>query len=141
MPVRKDDEVLIMRGKYAKREGKVTQVYRKKYIIHVQGVVKEKANGACPVAHLEVVLPGVMPGGFLPRCLVACQGRPPCPRVPAGWGTGPGVCERDVAECLLGRVDTTSWHHVWCAGSIACMTLFRAACCGCGMEARFNALR
>ena len=45
MPVRKDDEVLIVRGKYKSREGKVTQVYRKKYIIHVTGVSKEKANG------------------------------------------------------------------------------------------------
>jgi ribosomal protein uL24 len=61
MPVRKDDEVLIMRGKYKKREGKVTQVYRKKYIIHVQGVAKEKANGRClgprPTATLCVHAP------------------------------------------------------------------------------------
>ncbi len=58
MPVRKDDEVLITRGKYKKREGKVTQVYRKKYIIHVQGVSKEKANGACvPWVELDPLAP------------------------------------------------------------------------------------
>jgi large subunit ribosomal protein L26e len=59
MPIRKDDEVLIMRGKYKTREGKVTQVYRKKYIIHVTGVSKEKANGACrPVMSARGHLPG-----------------------------------------------------------------------------------
>ena len=45
LPVRKDDEVLIVRGTYKGREGKVTQVYRKKWVIHVDRVVREKGNG------------------------------------------------------------------------------------------------
>lgn len=46
MPIRKDDEVLIVRGKYKGREGKVTQVYRKKWVIHVDRVHVEKSNAA-----------------------------------------------------------------------------------------------
>jgi len=45
MPIRKDDEVHIVRGTYKGREGKVTTVYRLKWIIHVERVVKEKING------------------------------------------------------------------------------------------------
>ncbi|KAG6814517.1 60S ribosomal protein L26B [Tricholoma furcatifolium] len=46
LPVRKDDEVRIVRGKYKGREGKVTQVYRKKWVIHVDRVHRDKSNGA-----------------------------------------------------------------------------------------------
>ncbi|WWD16182.1 ribosomal protein L24 [Kwoniella shandongensis] len=46
LPIRKDDEVLIVRGKYKGREGKVTQVYRKKWVIHVERVHVEKSNAA-----------------------------------------------------------------------------------------------
>ncbi|CAG7846254.1 60S ribosomal protein L26-2 [Serendipita indica DSM 11827] len=46
VPVRKDDEVLIVRGKYKGRDGKVTQVYRKKWIIHVDRVHRDKVNGS-----------------------------------------------------------------------------------------------
>ena len=46
MPVRKDDEVIIVRGKYKTREGKVTSVYRKKFVIHVDRVTRDKANSA-----------------------------------------------------------------------------------------------
>ncbi|ORX33833.1 translation protein SH3-like domain-containing protein [Kockovaella imperatae] len=46
MPIRKDDEVLIVRGKYKGREGKVIQVYRKKWVIHVERVTVEKSNAA-----------------------------------------------------------------------------------------------
>lgn len=45
MPIRKDDEVLVKRGKFKGREGKVTAVYRKKFVIHVERVVKDKADG------------------------------------------------------------------------------------------------
>eukprot|EP00353_Schmidingerella_taraikaensis_P004804 CAMPEP_0185578372 /NCGR_PEP_ID=MMETSP0434-20130131/12740_1 /TAXON_ID=626734 ORGANISM="Favella taraikaensis, Strain Fe Narragansett Bay" /NCGR_SAMPLE_ID=MMETSP0434 /ASSEMBLY_ACC=CAM_ASM_000379 /LENGTH=145 /DNA_ID=CAMNT_0028196153 /DNA_START=46 /DNA_END=483 /DNA_ORIENTATION=+ len=44
MPIRKDDEVVVKRGAFKNRDGKVTQVYRKKYIIHIQGLTKEKSN-------------------------------------------------------------------------------------------------
>jgi ribosomal protein uL24 len=46
MPIRKDDEVTIVRGSFKNREGRVTQCYRKKFVIHVERVVREKANGA-----------------------------------------------------------------------------------------------
>ncbi|EJD02408.1 ribosomal protein L24 [Fomitiporia mediterranea MF3/22] len=46
IPIRKDDEVRIVRGKYKGREGKVTQVYRKKWVIHIDRVQRDKSNGA-----------------------------------------------------------------------------------------------
>jgi len=46
LPIRKDDEVRIVRGKYKGREGKVTQVYRKKWVIYVDRVQRDKSNGA-----------------------------------------------------------------------------------------------
>lgn len=46
MPVRKDDEVSIVRGIYKNRGGKVTACYRRKYVIHVERIMREKANGA-----------------------------------------------------------------------------------------------
>jgi large subunit ribosomal protein L26e len=46
MPIRKEDEVMIVRGSQKSREGRVTAVYRKKFVIHVERVVREKANGA-----------------------------------------------------------------------------------------------
>merc|ERR1711918_210719 len=45
LPIRKDDEVSIVRGHYHDREGKVTQVYRKKWVIHIERVTRDKANG------------------------------------------------------------------------------------------------
>jgi len=46
LPIRKDDEVQVVRGTYKNRDGKVTQVYRKKYVIHVERIQKEKSNGS-----------------------------------------------------------------------------------------------
>ena len=48
MPVRKDDEVRVVRGKFGKDklEGKVTRVYRKKYVIHVERATHDKNNGS-----------------------------------------------------------------------------------------------
>jgi len=45
IPVRKDDEVQIVRGSFKGREGKVTSVYRLKYVIHVERVTRDKTNG------------------------------------------------------------------------------------------------
>ncbi|EEA21471.1 60S ribosomal protein L26A [Talaromyces marneffei ATCC 18224] len=45
IPIRKDDEVTIVRGSNKGREGKVTSVYRLKYAIHIERVVREKSNG------------------------------------------------------------------------------------------------
>jgi len=50
LPIRKDDEVMIVRGQYKGREGKVTQVYRKKWVVHVERIARDKSNGsAVPV--------------------------------------------------------------------------------------------
>lgn len=45
IPIRKDDEVTIVRGTNKGREGKVTAVYRLKYVIHIERVNREKTNG------------------------------------------------------------------------------------------------
>jgi len=46
MPIRKDDEVTVVRGYYKSREGKVMQVYRRKYVVHIERVTTDKQNGA-----------------------------------------------------------------------------------------------
>ncbi|KAA8522596.1 hypothetical protein F0562_013043 [Nyssa sinensis] len=46
MPVRKDDEVQVVRGTYKGREGKVVQVYRRKWVIHIERITREKVNGS-----------------------------------------------------------------------------------------------
>ena len=48
MPIRKDDEVTVVRGYYKAREGKVLQVYRRKYVIHIERVTTDKQNGTWP---------------------------------------------------------------------------------------------
>jgi len=52
MPVRKDDEVQVMRGHFKGQQvGKVTQVYRKRYCLYIERIQREKANGTTvPVA-------------------------------------------------------------------------------------------
>lgn len=45
IPIRKDDEVKIVRGHFKGREGKVLSVYRRKFVIHVDRVTTDKANG------------------------------------------------------------------------------------------------
>jgi len=46
IPIRRDDEVQVVRGTYKGREGKVVQVYRKKWVIHLERVIREKVTGA-----------------------------------------------------------------------------------------------
>ncbi|BGP16587.1 hypothetical protein JCM10213v2_004589 [Rhodosporidiobolus nylandii] len=46
IPIRKDDEVKIVRGTYKGREGKITQVSRKAWAIQVDRVEREKGSGA-----------------------------------------------------------------------------------------------
>ncbi|KAI9687342.1 MAG: 60S ribosomal protein L26A [Bathelium mastoideum] len=45
IPIREDDEVLITRGSYKGREGKIASVYRLKYFVHAESVSREKSNG------------------------------------------------------------------------------------------------
>merc|ERR1711894_578106 len=47
MPIRKDDEVQVARGHYRGQQvGKVVQCYRKKFVIYIERIQREKANGA-----------------------------------------------------------------------------------------------
>jgi large subunit ribosomal protein L26e len=46
VPVRKGDEVLVVRGTHKDREGQVVAVYRKKWVIHIERLTREKNNGA-----------------------------------------------------------------------------------------------
>merc|ERR1712144_45280 len=45
IPIRKDDEVTIVRGSNKGREGKVASVYRLKFLVHIERVSREKSNG------------------------------------------------------------------------------------------------
>ncbi|KAL1115537.1 hypothetical protein AAG570_007566 [Ranatra chinensis] len=47
MPIRKDDEVQVVRGHHKGQQvGKVVQVYRKKFVVFIERIQREKANGA-----------------------------------------------------------------------------------------------
>jgi len=46
IPIRKDDEVIIVRGSHKGAEGKVVNVRRKKWVVHVDRVTRDKVNGA-----------------------------------------------------------------------------------------------
>lgn len=59
IPIRKDDEVTVVRGSNKGREGKVTSVYRLKWCIHVERIAREKGNGQSvptPLAPSNVVI-------------------------------------------------------------------------------------
>ena len=45
IPVRKDDEVRVVRGSFKDHEGKVVSVYRKRWVIHIDKLVRDKDNG------------------------------------------------------------------------------------------------
>ena len=47
MPVRKDDEVQVISGHHKSQQvGKVVRSFRKKYVLHIERVQREKSNGA-----------------------------------------------------------------------------------------------
>jgi large subunit ribosomal protein L26e len=47
IPIRKDDEVMITRGHYkGQQTGKVLECYRRKFVVHIERIQREKANGA-----------------------------------------------------------------------------------------------
>ncbi|KAL2822772.1 translation protein SH3-like domain-containing protein [Aspergillus cavernicola] len=59
IPIRRDDEILVLRGSQKGREGKVTSVYRLKWAIHVERIAREKSNGQSvpiPLAPSNVVI-------------------------------------------------------------------------------------
>jgi len=45
LPIRHDDEVIVTRGTYKGREGKVVQVYRRRWVIYIERIQREKVNG------------------------------------------------------------------------------------------------
>eukprot|EP00043_Microstomoeca_roanoka_P020688 m.253718 g.253718 ORF g.253718 m.253718 type:complete len:142 (+) comp17282_c0_seq1:456-881(+) len=45
IPVRKDDEVRIVRGSSKGTTGKITTCYRKKWVVYIERAVREKRNG------------------------------------------------------------------------------------------------
>jgi len=45
IPIRKDDEVRIVRGTFKGRDGKVLRVYRKRWVIHIERIIREKVTG------------------------------------------------------------------------------------------------
>ena len=61
MPIRKDDEVMVVRGNFKGREGKVVQVYRRKWVIHIERITREKTNGASAVRPPAKLNPRVWP--------------------------------------------------------------------------------
>jgi len=47
MPIRKDDEVQVLRGHFKGQQvGKAVQGYRKKFCVYIERIQREKANGA-----------------------------------------------------------------------------------------------
>uniref|UniRef100_A0A1I8F1Y3 KOW domain-containing protein n=1 Tax=Macrostomum lignano TaxID=282301 RepID=A0A1I8F1Y3_9PLAT len=53
-PSAKDDEVQLVRGHHkGTQTGKVVAVYRSKYVIHVERIQREKANGATVYVNLH----------------------------------------------------------------------------------------
>ncbi|KAI0426236.1 putative ribosomal protein L26 [Xylaria sp. FL1042] len=45
MPIRKDDTCQIVRGTHKGQEGKITSVYRLKYVVHIERVARDKCSG------------------------------------------------------------------------------------------------
>ncbi|CAD5212367.1 unnamed protein product [Bursaphelenchus okinawaensis] len=45
VPIRTDDEVTVTRGHYKGNSGRVMRVYRKKFVVHIDKITREKANG------------------------------------------------------------------------------------------------
>ena len=46
MPVRVDDEVTVVRGSFKNRDGKIVSCPRRAFVIKIERVTREKANGA-----------------------------------------------------------------------------------------------
>merc|ERR1712018_353272 len=47
LPIRKDDEVMVVRGHFkGQQTGKVVNVYRKKFVAHIERMQREKVNGS-----------------------------------------------------------------------------------------------
>ena len=52
LPIKRGDEVKILKGKWKGKKGKVVQVYRRRSVIYVDKITREKQNGQsvfCPL--------------------------------------------------------------------------------------------
>jgi len=59
LPIRKDDEVIVVRGPLKGNKGKVTQVYRRRWCIYIEKLTKTKPTGApihIPIHPSKVVI-------------------------------------------------------------------------------------
>jgi len=59
LPIRRDDEVTVVRGGSKDSKGKVAQVYRKKFVLYIEKLTKTRTNGATikvPVHPSNVVI-------------------------------------------------------------------------------------
>ena len=45
VPVRKGDDIVVMRGKFKKRSGKIARVNTKKYRVYIEGVMVRRTDG------------------------------------------------------------------------------------------------
>ena len=115
LPIHKDDEVQIVRGKFAKEQGgKVTTVYRRRYCVHIDRIVKEKANGAqVPPLPLPTPLP-------LP------------PDRPVQGGSGAGYHNSPSVLTFVGRSFSTGWGGFQGPGRMTPREHFRPRGCGVG---------
>ena len=48
VPIRKDDEVQVVPGTFKGREGKFVQVYRRKWVVHIERITREKIPTCFP---------------------------------------------------------------------------------------------
>ena len=46
IPIRMDDEVIVTRGHFKGNSGRVMRVYRKKFVVHIDKITREKSNGS-----------------------------------------------------------------------------------------------
>ncbi|KAH1199095.1 hypothetical protein AAZX31_18G170500 [Glycine max] len=46
IPLRKDDDVQVVKGTYKGHEGKVVQLYFCLWVIHIEHIIREKVNGS-----------------------------------------------------------------------------------------------
>ena len=120
LPIRKDDEVAVVRGTYKLRDGKVILCYRKKYVIHIERITRDKANGA-------TVPVGIHPSKVRLDAVSRTPPRASCN--PRTHGRGPAVPRRSrVARVAASwplslRLPVCLAHAMWSPPAVACALL------------------